>query len=231
MAGIHYKKLQDWDSGLVRLIVRRHPKGFLGANIQGERGYGKSMYAYKVMAKTYMIINGYTQEADAYEDALKHMLFDPKDFITLIKNNIEKDYITPILTLDDATVHFNSYKFFTDIYQVILLKGLFDTIRTAVTGLLMTCPTRRLLLKFLRDYDDLKIQIFKLKSQPDAYDRLARCYQFIWYPDDKKYRVHIRFQDKYSCYVPNEYYEPYMEKRKKYLQQVNEKLERLIQEK
>ena len=237
---MNYKKLEDWNSGMHDKILRRHPNGFTGAVIQGERGMGKSTYAYKVMAKLYLTLGEYrsqetgqityvNNEDDAYKAALEHMIFSPDQLIRLIKYNIANDYITPVICLDDATVHFNSYKFFVDLDEVILLKGMFDTIRTALTGLLMTCPKRRNLLSFLRDYDDLKIEI---KMAPGMnHDRLARCYQFNYYPDDRKYKVIIPFQDKYSCYIPDKHFKPYMEKRKEYLELINDKIERIMEEK
>ena len=240
-----YKPITEWNSGSVATICRRHPNGFAGYVIQGERGLGKSMYAYKVMASVYLQLGQYRcfetgevlpveNELDAYKASLEYMIFSPDDLINLVEYNIANDYVTPVLCLDDATVHFNSYMFFVDLHTVILLKGLFDTIRTVLSGLLMTCPKRRALLSFLRDYDDYKIEI--KKSQDGYYQRLARCYQFNWYPDDRKYRVQIPFQDKYSCWVPDKRvypdwppYEKYMEKRKQYLSVINDKL-KLIRE-
>jgi len=226
------KRLEDWNSGTVDKIIRRHPNGFAGFVIQGERGRGKSMYAYKVMAKIYQQLNG-LDEYEAYAMSLNHMIFSPSELISMVKNNLKNNYVTPVLCLDDATVHFNAYKFFVDLHEVILLKGMFDTIRTVLTGLLMTCPTRRSLLKFLKDYDDYKIDI---KHAPgNAMDRFARCYQFNWYPDERKYRVIVPYQDRYSVYVPGSEedvsspYGAYMVKRKRYLQSINEKLEDMMQ--
>lgn len=242
-----YKPLQEWNSGTVDTILRRHPNGFAGYVIQGERGLGKSMYAYKVMAKTYLKLGKYHSiktgeiipvetEVDAYKASLEYMIFSPKELINLIDYNTQNRNMTPVLCLDDATVHFNSYKFFVDLYEVILLKGMFDTIRTVLTGLLMTCPKRRNLLSFLRDYDDYKIDIKKAAGNP--MDRYARCYQFNWYPDDKKYKVIVPYQDKYSCFVPDKRvypdwspYDKYMEKRESYAVIVNETLKKIMKEK
>jgi len=244
---MNVKHLSDWNSGLVHRILKRHPDGFIGAVVQGERGQGKSMYAYKVMAKVYYTLGEYRSistgevvkvdtEEDAYKGSLEHMIFSPAELISIFKYNNANDYVTPVLCLDDATVHFNNYKFFVDLFEVILLKGLFDTIRTVATGLLMTCPKRRGLLSFLRDYDDLKIDI-KKGTGGESYNRIARAYQFNWYPDDRKYRVIIPFQDKYSCFVPGDKndvstpYGMYYKKRKMYNETVTEKMEDLMIEK
>jgi len=185
-----------------------------------------------VMAKIYQQLNG-LDEYEAYAMSLNHMIFSPSELISMVKNNLKNNYVTPVICLDDATVHFNAYKFFVDLHEVILLKGMFDTIRTVLTGLLMTCPTRRNLLKFLKDYDDYKVDI---KHAPgNAMDRLARCYQFNWYPDERKYRVIVPYQDRYSVFVPgseedvNSPYGAYMVKRKRYLQSINEKLEVMME--
>ena len=187
------------------------------------------MYAYKVLAKIYQELDG-LDEWEAYKKALDHFIFSPGELISLIKNNINNDFITPVVCLDDATVHFNSYKFFTDLHEVILLKGMFDTIRTVLTGLVITCPSRRHLLSFMRDYNDYKIEI----KYDRGYERYARCYQFVYMPDERKYKVIVPFQDKYSVYVPgnekdtNTPYGAYMQKRKAYLNQINDKLEKIM---
>jgi len=234
-----WKKLNDWNSGTAHRIVLRHPDGFIGYQIQGERGMGKSMYAYKVMAKVYQTLYE-LDEYDAYFKALDYMIFSPSDLINLIEHNIAADKITPVICLDDATVHFNSYKFFVDLHEVILLKGMFDTIRTAITGLLMTCPNRKQLLSFLRAYDDYKIEIKKApgaNANNGQYNRYARCYHFMYYPDERKYKVVVPFQDKYSVYVPGNKddisspYGAYMVKRKKYLALINNKMKEIMKEK
>ncbi|MBD3321812.1 MAG: hypothetical protein GF350_12015 [Chitinivibrionales bacterium] len=244
---MNYKTLNKWNTGLHDRIIKRHPNGFIGAVIQGERGQGKSMYAYKLMAKVYFTLGQYISlndgqnyeihtEEDAYHAALEHMIFSPHELINLFKYNNKNDIVTPVLCLDDATVHFNNYKFFVDLHEVILLKGMFDTIRTVATGLLLTCPKRRNLLSFLRDYDDLKIEI-KQAPGGDNYDRFAKAYQFNYYPDDRKYRVIIPFQDKYSVFVPgnkddeNTPYGAYYKKRKSFNKSVTEKMEKIIKEK
>lgn len=229
------KKLDDWNSGTVDRILHRHPNGFVGFTVVGERGQGKSMYAYKVLARCYQILDD-LNEYEAYSKALKHFIFTPKDLIDIIKYNVDHDKITPVVCLDDATVHFNSYKFFTDLYEVILLKGMFDTIRTAITGLVITCPNRKHLLSFMRNYNDYKVEI-KQDAGGENYNRLARCYQFNWYPDERKYKVIVPFQDRYSVYVPGNAqdektpYGAYMKKRKHYLKEINDKMEKLVNEK
>ncbi len=234
------KLLCEWNSGTSHRIKSRHPDGYVGYVVVGERGSGKSMYAYKVMAKIYQDLYN-LNEFDAYDTALKHIIYSPSELIELIRHNIDKDIITPVICLDDATVHFNSYKFFVDLQEVILLKGLFDTIRTAISGLIMTCPNRQSLLSFLRGYDDYKINIVQAPGPQGNgqrnWNRFARCYKFVYYPDENKKKVMVPYQDKYSCYVPGEKNDPntpfgaYMAKRKKYLEEINNKMIEIMEEK
>lgn len=221
---MRYVKLKDMDSKLAQRIIKRHPRSFLGAVVTGERGAGKSMYCYKVMAKVYYDLNGYSKTDDehsAYSKALEHMIFESDEFIRLINHNIKTDYVTPVFTLDDAAVHFCSYKYYTNLKEVIYLHGMFDLIRTAATGLLMTCPNRKLLLSFLRQYDDYRIKIYMTDSR---WNRYARCYRWNYLPDEKKFHIKVPFQDNYSCYMQQEYFDKYMAKRKHALETMSEEM-------
>ena len=224
------KKIEDSNLILGNRIKKIHPNGFMGAIIEGERGYGKSMYALKVMAQIFYNMEG-LNETQAWDKALDNMIFTMEDVITRINYNIENDIVAPVWCLDDATVHFCSYKYFTNLYEVILLHGMFDTIRTVVTGLLLTCPKRKLLLSALRNYDDYTIQIGKdISGDSNGYSRVAKGIKWYTWPDGKR-RFRKMFEDHYSCYVPNWIYDKYMVKRKKYLQDVNTELQDIIKEK
>lgn len=221
---VNYRKLKDMDCKLSKRILNKHPLGFISAIVTGERGWGKSMYTYKAMAKVYWELNGYTKtddEVTAYDMALEHMLFNMEGLAKLINKNVINDLVTPVICLDDATVNFCSYKFFTDRAKVIHIHSVFDTIRIACTGLLLTCPKRKMLLPFLRNYDSLRIQI---KMRDDKWRRYARAYRWVWLPDDKKFNINIPFQDNFSCYVPDEFYENYKGKRTAILKDANKEM-------
>jgi len=221
-------EVANFDLRLAETIISCHPDGFIGAIIEGERGYGKSMYALKVMAQVYLNLEN-LDENDAWQKALDSMLFSMADVIKNISSNIHNDVVTPVWCLDDATVHFCSYKFFTHLHEVILVHGLFDTLRTAVSGLLLTCPKRSLLLKALRNYDDFTIQISKLPGG-NGYRRVAKGVKWYSLPSGKR-RFKKLFEDHYNCYVPDWIYAKYMAKRKYYLETINLEMENLIREK
>jgi len=227
---MNYKKLNDWNSGFHNWVLIRHPhekrkqNGFMGGFIFGKRGSGKSTYCYKLQAKIYYTLNGYynvDNEEDAYKQSLKYMLFDPVDFRSLlIKNKIKGD-ITPVVTLDDASMHFGNTLHQTDAKLYAALRAETATIRTAITGFLINAPKRDHVAKCLRDYDDYKGESMRVKGpstsneerQTENWERKIRFYEWRWYPDEKKYNIKIPFQDKYSCYVPEPFYSWYTTKK------------------
>lgn len=227
---MNYKKLTDWNSGFHDWAIRRYPhgskkqNGFMGGFIFGERGQGKSTYAYKVMAKTYYTLNGYCNydhEVDAYKEALKYMIYEPHDFQKLTIYNKIHYIITPMACLDDASMHFGNMLHMINpkLYSALLAET--ATIRSAITGFLITAPKRVHVAKFLRDYDDFKGEAF-IDEGPESdsrenWNRKIRFYKWTWYPDEVKYCIHIPFQDKYSCFIPDEHYYPYI-KRKRYFE-------------
>jgi len=224
---MNYKKLRDWNSGFHDWVIRRHPSdnskqnGFMGGFIFGERGQGKSTYCYKVMAKIYYTLNGYSKtddEEDAYKQALDCMIYHPKDFLDLIMLNKIKRKITPIITLDDASMHFSTMLHQKDPKLYDALQGEIVTIRTAVTGFLINSPKRCLVAKFLREQDDFKGEAFiddhGGNQFKQTWNRKIRFYKWKYYPDEVKYRINIPFQDKYSCYIPDIYYMWYTEKKR-----------------
>jgi len=212
--------LKDTNSVLARYILKRHPLGFLSATVTGPRGGGKSQYAYRVAAKIYMEINGYSEE-EAFKEALKNIIFTTEQFTDKIDETIKKDSVIPCLVLDDCTVHFCSYEFFYNKKKVAHLHALFDLIRTSVSGLLLTAPNRDMLLSFMRKYHDLHIEIKRRNGQ---WARAARAYYVPQMPDGRKVKVYVPFQDDYSCYMKQEYYDPYLKKRKKAIVEMNEKM-------
>jgi hypothetical protein len=226
---MNYKSLYDWSSGFVEWVLRRHPlsanqqNGFMGGFIFGERGLGKSTYSFKVGAKTYYVLNGYTtksDEEDAYKEALKYIFYDPSEFRSFLIYNKLKRIVSPYVCLDDASMHFGNMLHITNPKIYSALMGETATIRTAVTGFLITAPKRKHVVKFLRDYDD-----FKGEAKTDSggggrdfmtWNRKVRYYRWNYYPDEVRYRIQVPFQDKYSCYIPEPFYTWYLEKKRYY---------------
>ena len=224
---MNYKTLRDWHCGFHDYTTRRHASetrkqsGFMGGFIFGERGKGKCTYTYKCMAKVYYTMGGYNttdQETDAYKEALKYMIYEPRDFLNLTIYNKIHYVVTIIACLDDASMHFGNMMHMINPKLYNALLGETATVRTAITGFLITAPKRSHVAKFLRDYDDFKGEALIDEGPESAtqenWNRKIRFYQWRYYPDEVKYRIHIPFQDKYSCYIPDEHYLPYIKKKR-----------------
>jgi len=219
------KPIQDWNLTLGNYIISRcKHNGFLSAITKAERGYGKSMYNLKIMAYVFKCLYNCSDE-EAWDKALGSMVFTPDQLLDKLHHNITTDNISPVICLDDATVHFSSMLYFVDLYETTLLNAMFDTIRTATHSLLINCPNKKRLLASLRNYDDHEITLYKEPSA-DGYNRRAVCIKWYSLPDGHR-RFKKMYEDHFSCYVPKDVYERYIVKRKQYLEDISNELEEM----
>ena len=218
--------IDNWDLKLVnRILSKIKHNGFLSAITKGERGYGKSIYNIKTMAYVYRHLG--CNEEEAWDKALECIIFTPDEFLKKIAHNLRYNIISPVWCIDDATVHFSSYLYFINLYETSLLNATFDTIRTAVNAILLNCPDKHRLLSGLRNYDDYEVSIYM--DIKGGYERKAVGIKWYSLPSgDRKFRK--EFEDYFSCYLPNDIYSRYMEKRTRYLKEVSDEL-RELQEK
>ena len=214
---MNYKHLWEWESGLVNMIIQRHPEGFVDCIVTGDPGQGKSMYCYKAAAKVIWILRGYDdgnmeQEAKAYEEALRYIIFEPDDLTSLIYHNKSNRIISPIIVLDDASVHFGRqlYRLDPDLYME--LESLTPTMRTASTGFLINTPDKRFLAKFFRDFCKHRMHITS-SHEFRSWNRIARYYIKRYYPDDSKFRMYSPFDDTFSCFLIQPFYDWYYDKK------------------
>lgn len=216
--------MKNWE---LQLSKRMHSKvkrkGFMSVITKAERGYGKSMYNIKAMASLYYWLYS-CSENEAWDYALDSLIFTPKEFMNRIEQNLFNDVVSPVWCIDDAAVHFSSYLYFINLYQTSLLNAAFDTIRVAVSCLLINCPDKGRLLPGLRHYDDFEITIYM--GDNGGYDRRSVCIKWYSLPDGKR-RFRKEFEDHFSCFVPNWVYDKYMLQRKRYLKTISEELKEL----
>jgi hypothetical protein len=216
-----YKYLKDCKWGLAKEIIKKYPKtpyaptGFVDRLIVGDPGIGKSMYCYKIGAKVFYELRGYTtkdDEEDAYKEALTYMLFQPKTFLNLIYNNLNSNVVSPFVCLDDASVHFGKSLYRLDPILYDDIESVIPQLRTIVTGFLINSPFKILLAKFLRDFCRHKVEIRRTNDFTNFTARAVH-YDKNWLPDDVKYRIVIPFVDKFSVWVPPPFYKMYYDKK------------------
>jgi hypothetical protein len=188
-----------WNSGEV-----------ISAFVEGKRGYGKSAYCLKVAQSFYYRRGNSFHEA--WEKALDSIYFRLDDIIEVMdeySDDVGKR--VPIIIWDDVGIHANKYTYFDNMKETEMLKGLMDVIRTITSAMLMTTPSHKGILKFLKEYDNHVIQISKQNGQ---YLRKATGYEKYTLPSGTP-RIAKDFEDHFSCFVPNKYYNKYQPKREK----------------
>ena len=191
-------------------ILRAHEKGrFEAFIVHGEQRVGKSAYAIKSARDVYRELYKYDEDR-AWRAALDCIKFEKKDVFRTIRHYMRSNEILPVLIWDDTGVHGSSYQFFLDSKEVAALKGVFDTVGTGLSGLIMTTPTPGSILKFIRDYHFPEIEISRMdgewdrKAQPREYYHSKRGW------DTRRTREY----DLFSCYLPVAVWREYIVRRK-----------------
>jgi hypothetical protein len=229
----NYKSLKDWNPRLPELILKAHPSkdnrntGHINRIVTGTAGVGKSIYAYKIMAKTDYILNGYTkvdQEENSYKFALDNIIYRPRELFERIQKQRNIDEPALVWCLDDASVHFGRQLFDQDRNLYRQLQGAVPTLREDVTGLLLTTIIVDLLAKPLREFVRKKIHIMPL-AELSSHRCIARHYEKWYFPDDIRFRIHVPFQERFSSLCPEPFYGWY---HKKKMDALNEYLSEIL---
>lgn len=216
-----YKPLSKWKPYLIQQIIDRHPineddmHSFISRIITGEVGHGKSMFAYKLMAKLHSVnnnLNSIDDEEICYKYALDNMIYHPSDLFGRFHRTLVAGEPDWIWTLDDASIHMGKQLWNQDRNSYWMLEDKLPTIRENVTCLLITTPKLNTLAKPFRDFFDKKIKI-TLEEGIKRYPRRAKHYFKNYYPDDVHYRIHHPLDDRFSCLVPTPFYKWYREKK------------------
>ena len=178
-------KLEDFKqlSRLARAIVNAHPRGYIGAIVQGPRGKGKSVFCMTTARQVFQYKYGLKRD-DAWEMVLKNIVFSMEEVDHIFDRlegidwkNIDKHWIDdkPICTIwDDVGMHGGKYKYLVEAKLVDHLQENLDIMRFAITGFMMNAPEVGNLLRFLREYHDhVIIDIKGRREGGSEYERVA----------------------------------------------------------
>ena len=194
---------------LTKKLINAHPLSFFSVMVIGKRSIGKTSYSLHAV-HDYYVAQGQTDN-NAWRLALDCLKFSIADVIEFIEDALNKDIKKPILCWDDTRVFGSGAMYRTNPKLVQQLGGLLDVIRTCLSSLIMTCPSNSGLLGVLKSYDDY---ICKIHYSPrGGYNRIARGYLWSSLPSGKRLIYH-KFNDSYSCYLPQWVYDKYMASRK-----------------
>jgi len=200
-----------------RILSAYKQEGYEAFSITGKKGSGKTVFSVKVMAQVFMSF-GYSEE-EAYDIAVKHLIFDKKEIIDFLLKHSNRQQ--PVLCWDDIRVHASGMSYITAPIDTQKLLGLLDTARDSICGFLTTSPSMKGVLGFIRKEEGYSI---KIKKMPSGYRR-AVGYARYELPSGQM-RIATRYQDVFKFKLPDEIYAQVKEKRKRYKQIVLENLDR-----
>jgi hypothetical protein len=193
---------------LTEYILKARPHGFVGAIIWGDRSIGKSAYALKVAHQ--LFLHDGCSDKEAWENAIDSCVFLIEDLILKVRQYNYRNR-AKIIIWDDAGYHGSGLLYFLNLANAMMLKGITDTLRTSTESFLLTTPSTKSLISFLKDYGDYEIKIVKDRG----WERLAHLRKERIEPWGKKRKID-RGTDAFSAYMPNEYYHKYMRQRDRY---------------
>lgn len=208
---------------LGKKIYSSYPDGFNSFMITGKRGIGKSVYAMKSLHEA-LIRLGYNSD-DAWEIVLESIQFDIPSVVKYLQEAVRKKEKKVALIWDDTRVFASGSQYFLQMKMVNKLSGLMDTIRTAVSNVLLTCPSSKGLLSVLTSYDDYLIKI--KYSDRGGWYRVAKGYLWSVLPSGSK-RIYKKFYDDYSCYLPEAVFKRYSVMREDALKTVLKDLDQIM---
>jgi len=203
-----------------RIIKERERNGIVTAVVCGKFGIGKSMYCLQIAYELYRYLD--YNEHDAWMNALNSMVYKPVEYATKIKNlGME---VSPIIIIDDASVHIGSDLYQTNPKLYSAFKQSLTTIRTKTGALLYNCPMPEEIAKFIRNSD--AYQIWLTIEPGSKYERLATAWE--WRRRSTKNGIQRRqykaWLQPFSCYIPKKYFDIYQAKRKLYISQPIERI-------
>ena len=190
--------------------------GFVGAIIYGPQRIGKSSYSAKVLHEIY----------GSWDQVLDHFVFDLREVVDLLGKSVETETKIPALCWDDAGVHANKMIYFSNRQLVQYLQNLLDVIGLHLGSLVITTPSPSNLLRAVRGYEFYRIKIFRR----DGYNgRYGVGYLSSLLPSGSRI-IHRDFKDYFNVVLPDEFWEPYLVKRRSYLKTAVSQLRAFLEE-
>lgn len=187
---------------------------FCGALIYGKQRIGKSSYAAKVMYQIY----------DDWDKVLDHFFFDVREVVSFLKKVLDEDRTVPVMCWDDCSVTGSGSLYHDDRELYSYVQHLLDVVGVSVNGFLLTTPSPKNVLKFLRGYEMFYVKPIRADS---GRQRIAKGYAQYLLPSGKMMVKRV-FEDRYSVLLPDEFYKKYEKVRKGYLKKAVDDLDEVL---
>ena len=201
------------------------PNDFISFTVYGNRRIGKTIFALLVATEVYNTIHDCGVEK-AYKMALKSLVFSIEDVVNIIDKHSLKNK-KPVVIWDDTALHGSGLLYHVKQTEFADLKAQMDVIGDSVNCLILTTPTFKGLISFLRNYDEMRVRITKVNSE---YQRRAQFYDTRTLPSGKSI-VYKRWHDDFSINLKDSWYLPYVKMRESAKKELTDYLKIRIQEK
>jgi len=197
--------------------------------IHGKQGYGKSTYASIVLAQVYGYIYNYEKETQSFKydwnKVKKHFVFQPRDFLTLSRNQTKK---APATVIDDAGLWLNNMDYHNPMVKAV---GKFMEVgRTKWGAILFTCSDMAQVITKIRNMPHVyTVRIIKQgTSKTNPNRRMATIYEGWKSEDMKKAGRTTKYVDIFHAHMPTVFYDWYKPKRDKLADKGLDELEEMM---
>ncbi len=189
-----------------QILKAYREKGFVGVEIFGPQGIGKTTYALKILKQVYQEL-GYKNEWDM---ALQMTFFDVEDFIPLlVKARLENQSI-PAVLFDDAGIWLEKYIWYKENIRGFV--RLYKMIRTFVSAVIFTTPSPEDIVKNVREKAWYQIKIVR-GGHNQSGNRLGTAmlygYEVKKVRDTLKGIVKEKAIDTFTVRLPDDVYQKY----------------------
>lgn len=205
-----------------KILKVNEPKSydFISAMVTGRRGIGKTSYCIQLVRQYYQIKYDLSKD-EAYQYALKSIIFSLDEMINLMKNHNWKNRVDVVI-FDDCGIFTSGMMYSSFQKEFAMLRASLDGIRSITGALLLTAPDVHSTAKFIQSYEHL---IVKVTKEP-VWLRLAKGYQKYRTAFGKTYTRKL-FEDTFSAYIPKRWFIEYMDLREAHKQELIKQLEKM----
>jgi len=206
-------------------IIDTIPNDFLSFTVYGNRRIGKTIFSLLVATEVYNTIYDCGINK-AYKMALKSLVFSIEDIINIVdKHSLHNK--KPLVIWDDVGIHASGLMYHAKQTEFADLKAQMDIIGDSVNCLILTTPSFKGLISFLKGYNEMRVNITKVDSK---YRRRAQFYNTRILPSGTT-NIYKLWYDDYSIKLSDKWYLPYVKRREAAKKELTDYLKIRIKEK
>ena len=207
-------------------ILNTLPNDFLSFTVYGNRRIGKTIFSLLVATEVYNTIYDYDNVDKGYKMALESLVFSIEDVVNIVDKHSLKNK-KPVVIWDDVGIHASGLMYHAKMTEFADLKAQMDIIGDSVNCLILTTPSFKGLISFLKGYNEMRVNITRVDSH---YRRRAQFYNTRVLPSGTT-NIYKLWHDDYSIKLSDKWYLPYVKKREAAKKELTDYLKIRIKEK